>query len=182
MILHPTALAGVTVVELQPFRDERGLFARTFCAREFQAAGLDAVVAQANVAFNHRRGTLRGMHYQRPPAAEAKLVRCTRGRVYDVAVDLRAGSPTYLDHVGVELEPDGRAALYVPAGCAHGYLTLEDDTEVMYQVSEFYAPGAEGGLRWDDPRLAIAWPTEVLVISDKDRSWPLIEREPAPEL
>ena len=182
MILHPTGIAGVTVVELQPFHDERGLFARTFCAREFEAAGLNPFVAQANVAFNHRRATLRGMHYQEPPATEAKLVRCTRGRVFDVAVDLRAGSPTYLGHVGVELDPNRRVAVYVPEGCAHGYLTLENDTEVMYQVSEFYSPGAEGGLRWDDPRLAIAWPAEPLVISNKDMSWPLIGQVPAPEL
>lgn len=172
MIFNPTGIDGVVVVLPEFHADARGFFARTFCAREFAAAGLEPLVAQANVSFNERAGTLRGLHFQRPPATEAKLVRCTSGRVYDVAVDLRPASPTYLGHVGVVLEPGERNALYVPKGCAHGYLTLEDASEVTYQVSEFYSPGVEGGCRWNDPALAIEWPSEVRVISEKDASWP----------
>jgi dTDP-4-dehydrorhamnose 3,5-epimerase len=175
VIFERTDIAGVVVVRAEPLADDRGMFARTYCAREFAAAGLNPTVAQANVSFNVRAGTLRGMHFQHPPAAEAKLVRCTRGRVYDVAVDLRPGSPTYLRHVGRVLDADAHEALYVPEGCAHGYLTLEDGSEVAYQVSAFYAPGAEGGLRWDDPVLAIDWPAPVRVISPKDASWPLLD-------
>lgn len=175
MIFTPTDIEGVVVVTPEPRADARGFFARTFCAREFGAAGLRPLVAQANVSFNHAAGTLRGLHFQLPPAAEAKLVRCTRGRVYDVAVDLRPSSPTYLRHVGVVLDADERNALYVPEGCAHGYLTLTDAVEVAYQVSEFYAPGVESGLRWDDPALGIAWPGEVRVISEKDAAWPLYD-------
>jgi dTDP-4-dehydrorhamnose 3,5-epimerase len=178
MIFTPTDLEGVVVVSIQAHADERGSFARTFCAREFEASGLSPVVAQANVSFNHRAGTLRGLHFQRPPAQEAKLVRCTRGRVYDVAVDLRPGSPTYLRHFGVVLDADERNALYVPEGCAHGYLTLTDAAEVAYQVNEFYTPGVEGGLRWDDPALGIDWPGEVRVISAKDGAWPLLGSGP----
>jgi dTDP-4-dehydrorhamnose 3,5-epimerase len=129
------------------------------------------------VSFNHRAGTLRGLHFQRPPAAEAKLVRCTRGRIFDVAVDVRPTSPTFLRHVAVVIDAEERAALYVPEGFAHGYLTLEDGCEVAYQVSDFYTPGAEAGLRWDDPALGIAWPHEVRVVSDKDSSWPDLDRE-----
>ena len=180
MIFTPTDLAGVVVVTPELHADERGFFARTFCAREFEAAGLRPLVVQANVSFNHHAGTLRGLHFQRPPAAEAKLVRCTRGRVYDVAVDLRPASPTYLRHVGVILDAEERNALYVPEGCAHGYLTLEDGCEVVYQVSEFYTPGVEGGLRWDDPTLGIAWPGEVRVISEKDAGWPYVEVASSP--
>jgi dTDP-4-dehydrorhamnose 3,5-epimerase len=175
MIFTPKEVAGVVEVAIEPHGDERGFFARTFCAREFEAAGLKPMVAQANLSFNPKAGTLRGLHYQRPPAAEAKLVRCTRGRVFDVAVDYRAGSPTYLRHVGVVLDANVRNALYVPEGCAHGYLTLEDDCEVAYQVSEFYTPGVEGGLRWNDPVLAIAWPHEVRVISAKDAGWDALD-------
>ena len=171
----PTALEGVVEVRTEPRADDRGSFARTFCAREFGAAGLSVAVVQANVSSNHRRGTLRGLHFQRPPAAEAKLVRCTRGRVFDVAVDLRPGSPTFLRHAAVVLEARERNALYVPEGCAHGYLTLEDDCEVQYQVSEFYTPTCEGGLRWDDPVLAIPWPDTVRVFSPKDAAWPLLD-------
>jgi dTDP-4-dehydrorhamnose 3,5-epimerase len=175
MLFKPTPIAGVVEVAIEPHGDDRGFFARTYCTREFEAAGLTPLSAQANLSFNPRAGTLRGLHFQRPPAAEAKLVRCTRGRVYDVAVDVRPGSPTYLRHVGVVLDADERNALYVPEGCAHGYLTLEDGCEVVYQVSEFYTPGVEGGLRWDDPALAIAWPHEVRAISAKDTAWDLLE-------
>jgi dTDP-4-dehydrorhamnose 3,5-epimerase len=175
VIFTPTDIEGTVVVTPALHADDRGFFARTFCAREFEAAGLSPVVAQANVSFNHRAGTLRGLHFQRPPAQEAKLVRCTRGRVFDVAVDVRPSSPTYLRHVGVVLDADERNALYVPEGFAHGYLTLEDGCEVVYQVSEFYAPGVEGGLRWDDPALGIAWPGPIHVISEKDAAWPLLQ-------
>ena len=172
MLLTPTTIDGVVVVTPERHSDERGFFARTFCAREFEEAGLRPHVAQANVSYNNHAGTLRGLHFQRPPAAEAKLVRCTRGRVYDVAVDLRPASPSFLRHVGVVLDAEEHNALYVPEGCAHGYLTLEDGCEVTYQVSEFYSPGVEGGLRWNDPGLAIAWPAAVRVISEKDANWP----------
>jgi dTDP-4-dehydrorhamnose 3,5-epimerase len=170
--LTPTELPGVVLVDIEPRADERGFFARTFCAREFEEAGLDPVVAQANVARSHRAGTMRGLHYQRPPAAEAKLLRCTRGRIYDVAVDLRPSSASYLRHVGVVLDAAEHRAIYVPKGFAHGYLTLTDDAEVSYQVSAPYTPGAESGLRWNDPTLAIAWPHPIAVISEKDASWP----------
>lgn len=175
MIFVPTAVEGVVVVTPQEHADERGSFARTFCAHEFEAAGLSPVVAQANVSFNHRAGTLRGLHFQRSPAQEAKLVRCTRGRVFDVAVDYRPDSRTFLRHVGVILDADLRNALYVPEGCAHGYLTLGDACEVAYQVSEFYTPGVEGGLRWNDPALGIEWPGPVQFISAKDAAWPYLE-------
>lgn len=163
------------MISMEEHRDERGFFARAFCAREFEAAGLLPVVAQTNLSFNHRAGTMRGLHFQKSPAQEAKLVRCTRGRVFDVAVDVRPDAPSYLRHVGVVLDADKRDALYVPEGFAHGYLTLEDACEVMYQVSEFHTPGVEGGLRWDDPVLSIPWPHEVRVVSDKDASWPHLD-------
>lgn len=177
-----TELAGAYLVELDRLEDERGFFARTFCAREFEDHGLSPVVAQANVSFNHRAGTLRGLHYQVPPSAETKLVRCTRGAIHDVIVDLRPGSPTRLQHVGVELSEQNRRALYVPKGFAHGYQTLTDDAEVAYQVDEFYAPGLEQGLRHDDPALGIVWPLAVSVVSEKDAAWPLLatlEERPA---
>ena len=180
MIFTPTDIDGVVVVTPELRTDDRGFFARTFCAREFEAAGLRSLVAQANVSFNHHAGSLRGLHFQRAPAAEAKLVRCTRGRVFDVAVDVRPTSPNFLRHVGVVLDAEERNALYVPEGFAHGYLTLEDGCEVVYQVSEFYTPGAEGGLRWDDPELGIAWPAEVRVISEKDANWPGVDRAGLP--
>lgn len=169
-----TQIEGVAVVTVEPVHDDRGFFARTFCAREFHELGFTPSVVQSNISFNRVSGTLRGLHFQRPPVAEAKLVRCTRGRVYDVAVDVRASSPTYLRHVAVVLDADERNALYVPEGCAHGYLTLEEECEVEYLVSEFYTPGAEDGIRWDDPALAIDWPTPVQVISEKDARWPLL--------
>lgn len=169
-----TPLAGAFVIELEPCEDERGFFARTFCRREFEALGLRAAVAQGNVSYNHRKGTLRGMHWQAAPAAEPKLVRCTRGAIHDVIVDLRPGSPTYLRHFAVELTGENWRSLYVPDLFAHGYLTLTDGAEVSYLVGEFYAPGHERGLRYDDPALGIEWPGAVEVISDKDRAWPLL--------
>lgn len=180
MIFTETALPGAFLVDLAARRDERGFFARSFCQREFGDRGLKPVVAQANIAFNRRRGTVRGLHFQFPPAAETKLVRCTRGAIHDVIVDLRPESPTYLQHVAVELTAGNHRALYVPERFAHGYQVLEDDTEVTYQVGAFYTPEAEGGLQYDDPRLGIAWPLVVTEISEKDRSWPALDdAEPA---
>lgn len=167
-----TPLEGAWILDLEPHNDGRGFFARTFCANEFVARGLEPTVAQGNISYNHRRGTLRGMHYQLEPAAEAKLVRCTRGVVYDAIVDLRPESPTHLQTFGIELSADNRRALYVPPLFGHGYVTMADGAEVEYLVSEFYTPGMERGLRWNDPGLGIDWPVAVEVISDKDASWP----------
>ncbi|GIU94468.1 MAG: dTDP-4-dehydrorhamnose 3,5-epimerase [Gaiellaceae bacterium] len=175
MLFTETELAGAFVIDLERHEDERGFFARTFCQREFTARELEPVVAQASIAFNHRRGTLRGMHFQYPPSSETKLVRCTRGSIVDVIVDLRPESPTFLQHVAVELDADSRRALYVPRRFAHGYQVLEDETETSYLIGEFHTPAAEGGLRYDDPRLGIAWPLEVTSISPKDRAWPLLD-------
>ena len=177
MRLVPTALEGPVVVELEHRADDRGFFARTFDRAIFAEAGLEAVVEQANLSYNHRAGTLRGMHYQLPPATEAKLVRCTAGAILDVVVDVRPGSPTRLQHVAVELSAENRRALYVPPMFAHGYLTLTDGAEVVYQVSEAYTPGVERGLRYDDPALGIDWPLPVAVISEKDAAWPLLEED-----
>ena len=170
----PAKLAGAFILEPEPREDERGFFARTFCAREFAEHGLAGKLVQCSVSLSRKRGTLRGLHYQKPPAAEAKLIRCTAGRIYDVIVDLRPGSPTYLRHTGVELSATNRRALYVPEMFAHGFITLEDESEVFYQMSEFYAPEFAGGLRYDDPDLGIEWPEKAAVIADKDRNWPLI--------
>lgn len=170
-----TPLAGAMIVDLEPRVDHRGFFSRTFCAREFEEQGLKATVAQANTSFNHARGTLRGMHYQIPPAAETKLVRCTRGAIWDVIIDMRPDSPTYRQHFGIELSADNHRALYVPEMFAHGYQTLADDTEVTYQVGEFYTPGYERGLRHDDPAFGIRWPIPVTQITEKDASWALFD-------
>lgn len=166
-----TNLKDAYVIELELMQDARGFFARTFCGREFEKHGLKPTVAQANVSFNHKKGTLRGMHYQVRPAAETKLVRCTSGAIYDVIIDLRPESPSYLQHFGVELTAENRRALYVPELFAHGYITLSDGAEVVYQVGEFYSPGYERGIRYDDPKFAIKWPVPVEVISDKDAKW-----------
>ncbi len=176
MIITATAIEGVAIVDLEQRADDRGFFARTFCRQEFEAAGLEPAVEQCNVSFNHRAGTLRGMHYQTESAPEAKLVRCTRGAVVDTVVDVRPASPTFLQHVAVELSAENRRAIYIPPLFAHGYQTLVDATEVVYQVSSAYTPGAERGLRHDDPALGLAWPLPITVISDKDATWPLIER------
>lgn len=176
-------VAGAAVVDLDLLEDERGFFARTFDVKLFVEAGLEPLVEQCNLSFNHKAGTLRGMHYQTEQAPEAKLVRCTRGAIIDVIVDMRAGSRTYLQHVAVELSAQNRTALYVPPVCAHGYLTLVDDTEVSYQVSTAYTPGAERGVRHDDPALGIDWPHPVVSLSDKDARWPLLSASaevPAP--
>jgi dTDP-4-dehydrorhamnose 3,5-epimerase len=179
VIFTETKLQGAFVIDLDRREDDRGFFARTFCQHEFEDHGLKPVIAQANLAFNRRKGTLRGMHFQYPPAPETKLVRCTRGAILDIIVDLRPESPTYLEHVAVELSADNYRALYVPERFAHGYQVLEDITETTYQVGEFYTPGAEGGLHYGDPALGLRWPLPVAEISDKDRDWaPLSEVEP----
>jgi dTDP-4-dehydrorhamnose 3,5-epimerase len=164
-------LKGAFILELERREDARGFFARSFCQSEFKQHGLKPVIAQANVAFNRHKGTLRGMHFQYPPHAETKLVRATRGVILDIIVDLRPESPTYLQHAAVELSADNGRALYVPERFAHGYQALEDGTETSYQVGEFYAPGSEGGLSPFDPRLGLRWPLPVSVISPKDAAW-----------
>jgi dTDP-4-dehydrorhamnose 3,5-epimerase len=173
MIFRETKLAGVFVIDAEPIADERGAFARTFCAREFAAHGLDATIAQCSASFNAKTGTLRGLHYQAAPHAEAKLVRVTTGAIYDVAVDLRAGSKTYGQWIAEELSADNRRMLYIPKGCAHGFQTLRDASEVLYQISEYYEPASVRGLRWDDADLAIAWPNKAKpILSDRDKTFP----------
>jgi dTDP-4-dehydrorhamnose 3,5-epimerase len=176
-----TKLAGAFIIDLERREDERGFFARAFCQHEFAEHGLNTRIAQSNVAFNRDAGTLRGMHFQFPPAAETKLVRCTRGAIVDMIVDVRPESPSYLEHVAVELSAENGRALYVPERFAHGYQVLVDETETSYQVGEFYAPEVEGGLRYDDPRLGLEWPLPVLEMSEKDRGWLLLD-EYEPEL
>jgi len=174
-----TKLKGAFIIDIERREDDRGFFARVFCQREYQEHRLKPVIAQANIAFNKRRGTLRGMHFQFPPAAETKVVRCTRGAILDIIVDLRPESATYLEHIAVELSEDNRRALYVPERFAHGYQVLADDTETSYQVGEFYAPDLESGLLYNDPRLGLTWPLPVAEISAKDAAWkPLAEIEP----
>ncbi|HEX2886742.1 dTDP-4-dehydrorhamnose 3,5-epimerase [Vineibacter terrae] len=175
MIFHETALSGAYVVELERYSDERGHFARSFCREEFARQGLPGDLVQGNVSVNPTRGTLRGMHYQVAPHEEIKLLRCVRGAIYDVIVDVRQGSPTFGKWIGVELTPASFRMLYAPAGFAHGFQTLLDDTEVNYLVSAPYTPAAARGLRHDDPRLAITWPLPVTRISRQDASWPLME-------
>jgi len=176
VIFTETKLKGAFVIDLERREDDRGFFARGFCQKEFADHGLKPVIAQANLAFNKRKGTLRGMHFQYPPDAETKLVRATRGSILDIIVDLRPESPTYLQHIEVELTADNHRALYVPERFAHGYQALEDATETSYQVGEFYAPGSEGGLSPFDPRLGLKWPLPVSVISPKDAAWPPLDQ------
>jgi dTDP-4-dehydrorhamnose 3,5-epimerase len=179
MIFTETKLKGAFILDLEKHEDDRGFFARTFCQREFRAHGLNPIIAQSNLAYNRKKGTLRGMHFQYPPAAESKLVRCTRGGILDIIVDLCPESPTYLENVAVELTADNYRALYVPERFAHGYQVLEDVTETSYQVGEFYAPTTEGGLLYRDPQLGLVWPLPVTEISPKDNSWKLLaEVEP----
>ena len=170
----PTDIAGVMIVDIEPDRDDRGFFSRSFCSDEFNSHGLLSPVAQTNISYNYTRGTLRGLHRQGPPYVEAKLVRCTRGAIVDVAVDVRPESPTYRKHVMVQLSADNRRALFVPPYVAHGFQTLIDHTEVVYQVSDSQAPASEQGFRWDDREFGIAWPLSVSVISEKDANWPLV--------
>jgi dTDP-4-dehydrorhamnose 3,5-epimerase len=181
VIFTETKLKGAYVIDLERRNDPRGFFARAFCQREFEAHGLKPIIAQANVAHNLRKGTLRGMHFQFPPAAETKLVRCTRGAILDIIVDLRPESSTYLQHIEVELNEDNQRALYVPERFAHGYQTLCDSTDTSYQVGEFYTPDAESGLMHNDPKLGLKWPLPVAVISDKDQTFKLLS-EIEPEL
>jgi dTDP-4-dehydrorhamnose 3,5-epimerase len=173
MIYRETRLNGAFVIELEKNADSRGFFARTWCQREFQERGLNPRLVQCNISFNKKAGTLRGMHYQAAPCQEAKLVRCTRGSIFDVIIDLRPNSSTYKGHLGVRLSADEYTMLYIPEGFAHGFQTLVDNTEVFYQMSEFYSPEAATGVRWDDPVFGIAWPaTRNRVISKKDMNWP----------
>ena len=177
MIFTETELKGAFLIEIEPRHDSRGFFSRTFCMKEFEAHGLKPIVAQCNLSFNYRKGTVRGMHYQIPPVSESKLVRCTQGAIYDVIVDLRPDSPTYRAHIGVELTAQNRCALYVPEMFAHGFQTLADETEVSYQMGEFYAPGYDRGFRYDDSAFKIVMPLPVSQISEKDQSWPRFEPE-----
>ena len=171
MIFHETALPGVFIIKPELREDHRGFFARTWCEREFVQHGLNPRLVQCSVSFNRRRGTLRGLHYQAAPHAEAKLIRCTRGAIWDVALDARPDSPTFRQHVGVTLSAENRHALYIPEGLAHGFQTLVDDTEVLYQMSEVYAPEAGRGIRFDDPAFGIPWPLPDPILLDRDRAY-----------
>ena len=176
MIFQPTKLPGVFEILPELKSDERGFFARTWCQKEFADHGLNPKLAQCSISLNSRKGTLRGMHYQVSPHAEAKLVRCTKGAIYDVVVDLRPESPSFKGWTAATLSADNRRALYMPEGCAHGFLTLEDDTELFYQISEFYSAESTRGVRWNDPAFSITWPGEVTVISERDRTYPDFQR------
>lgn len=176
MKFTPVSIEGAFIVELEPLGDDRGFFARSFCQEEFKRQGIDPLVAQCNISFNQHRGTLRGLHYQVKPHEEAKLVRCTQGAIWDVIVDLRENSPTRYRWFAVELTAENRRALYVPRGLAHGFQTLADNSEVFYQMSEFYHPESARGVRWDDPVIGITWPLDNPVLSPRDKSYPLLER------
>jgi dTDP-4-dehydrorhamnose 3,5-epimerase len=173
VIFTETALQGAFAIDPEPVKDERGIFARIWCEKEFGGRGLNVRWVQSNISVNHRKGTMRGMHYQVAPHEEVKLVRCTMGAIYDVIVDLRPTSPTYRQHVGMVLSAENHRTLYMPEQFAHGFLTLTDHSEVSYHMSEFYAPSSARGFRWDDPTFRIEWPELLTVISDKDRTWPI---------
>ena len=173
MIFEETKLKGAFIIDVKRLEDERGFFGRIWCKKEFEEHGLNANAVQANVSYNKLKGTLRGMHFQTPPYSETKTVRCTAGAIYDVIVDIRPDSPTFKQWVGVELTEENFRMLYVPEGFAHGFITLTDHASVHYMVTEFYTPGAEGGLRYNDPAFNIVWPIQPLVVSDKDRNHPL---------
>jgi dTDP-4-dehydrorhamnose 3,5-epimerase len=175
VILTETKLKGAFVIDLERREDTRGFFARAFCQNEFKAHGLKPLIAQVNIASTRKKGTMRGMHFQYPPAAETKLVRCSRGAILDVIVDLRPESDTYLSYICVELNEDNQRALYVPERFAHSYLTLSDNTDTTYYVGEFYTPEAEGGLMYNDPRLGLNWPIPITTISEKDQKFPLLD-------
>ncbi len=168
----PTKLAGAYIVELEPIRDDRGFFGRSFCQQEFAEHGLNPQLVQCNISFNNQQGIIRGMHYQATPHAEAKLVRCTQGSIYDVIIDLRPNSATFKQWVSVELTAENRRSLYIPEGFAHGFQTLTIATEVFYQMSEFYHPESAKGVRWNDPAFAIDWVLEPVMMSEKDQSYP----------
>lgn len=176
MIFTETALKGVFLIDIEPVRDERGLFMRTWCRREFEARGLSISWVQSSVSVNIRKGTMRGLHYQSAPHEEVKLVSCTAGAIYDVVLDLRPALPTYCQHIGVTLSADNRRAVYIPKCCAHGFLTLEPNSDVSYSMSEFHVPASARGVRWDDPAFKIAWPAPILVMSEKDRTWPAFHK------
>ena len=176
MIFTETALKGAFVIEPELVKDERGMFGRTWCQKDFETQGLRVTWVQSSLSVNYRKGTLRGMHYQVSPHEEVKLVRCTMGAVYDVIVDLRATSSTYLHHVGMVLSAENRRALYIPKQFAHGFLTLTDSCEVSYHMSEFYAPSSARGFRWDDPTFRIEWPEPFTVMSEKDQTWPTFSK------
>jgi dTDP-4-dehydrorhamnose 3,5-epimerase len=176
MRFTPSDLADIVIVDVEPHVDGRGLFARTFCEAEFAAAGLPTRFVQSSVSFNTRRGTLRGLHYQAPPKPEAKLVRCTRGTIHDVVVDLRPSSATFLRWISVELTAENRRALYIPGGCAHGFQTLTDDAEVLYLMTEFYAPELARGVRWNDPVFGVEWPIADPRLSERDATYPDFRR------
>ncbi|BAY07956.1 dTDP-4-dehydrorhamnose 3,5-epimerase [Calothrix sp. NIES-2098] len=176
MLFTETELQGAFIIDLNLHQDHRGFFSRSFCINEFAEHGLNSKIVQCNLSFNHKKGTLRGMHYQIPPSQESKLVRCIHGAIYDVIIDLRPESPTYLSYIGVELTAENRRALYIPDRFAHGFQTLSDDAEVMYQMGDFYAPEYASGYRYDDPAFGIEWPLPVTEISEKDRAWSLFEQ------
>jgi dTDP-4-dehydrorhamnose 3,5-epimerase len=171
MIFKETQLQGAYILGLDELKDDRGFFARAWCQKEFREHGLNSRIVQANLSYNKKKGTLRGMHYQNSPYEETKLIRCISGAIYDVIIDLRPESPTYKKWTGVELTAKNRKMLFVPEGFAHGFQTLEDHAEVFYQVSQFYTPGAESGVRYNDPEFAISWPLKVNLISEKDAGW-----------
>jgi dTDP-4-dehydrorhamnose 3,5-epimerase len=172
MIFKETKLTGVYEIHLEPKADERGFFARSWCQQEFEQQGLNSNLVQCNISFNPWKNTLRGMHYQKPPYAEAKLVRCIQGAIYDVVVDLRTQSPTFKNWIGVTLTSANRNMIYIPEGCAHGFLTLEDESEVFYQMSEFYHAASALGARWDDAAFQVIWPAKPQLISERDRTFP----------
>jgi dTDP-4-dehydrorhamnose 3,5-epimerase len=174
MIFHKTALVDAYLIELTPFQDERGMFARTFCKQEFVQIGHAKEFVQLNHSRTQQKGTIRGLHFQRAPHAEIKLIRCIRGSVYDVIIDLRIHSPTFLQHIGVELSEQNMQMIYVPEGFAHGFQTLEDDTELIYHHTAYYAPHSEGGVRFNDPQFQINWPLPPSVMTEKDLNHPLI--------
>jgi len=175
VIFQGTKLPGVFQIDIEPHTDERGFFARSWCRKEFEEHGLNANLVQCSISYNTRRGTLRGMHFQTQPYAEVKIVRCTRGSIYDVVLDLRPSSDTYKNWVAIVLTAENRRMVYIPEGCAHGFLTLEDKTEVFYQMSEFYHAESTRGVRWSDPAFGISWPGKVEVISERDGAYPDFE-------
>lgn len=175
MIFTETKLKDAFIIDIDRKEDARGYFARAFCQDEFKRYGLKPIIAQMNIAHNARKGTIRGMHFQYPPAAETKLVRCTRGAILDIIVDLRPDSPTYLQHISVELNADNQRALFVPERFGHGYQVLEDNTDTSYSVGEFYTPSAEGGLMYNEPRLGLSWPLPITIVSEKDQKFPRLD-------
>ena len=174
MIFTETKLKGAYIIDVEKIEDERGFFGRVYCKKEFDKVGIESNIAQTNMSFNPKKGTLRGMHYQVSPYEETKLVKCTSGAIYDCIIDLRKDSPTYLEWIGVELTEENNRMLFVPRDFAHGFITLKDNTAIQYFVSQFYAPGAERGIKWDDPKINIQWPADVAVISEKDNNHPYL--------